>query len=168
MLPLWDAKSASRIDEMTPLPYCNDPNKAAPEPAILGSFTKTNNANAVIVAIAVADFKRKSRLDFALLNEKKAIVSKIPGTTRDVIEDVITIKGVTFRFIDTAGLRHTVEPIETIGIERSYEKNEPGGVVLYVFDITTASALEIDEAIADIRIQLNDPVKQIIPVANKT
>lgn len=120
------------------------------------------------VAIAGKPNVGKSTLLNALLNEEKAIVSEIPGTTRDVIEDVITIKGVTFRFIDTAGLRHTVEPIETIGIERTYEKMSQAAVVLYVFDITTASAKEIDDAIADIRIQLNDPEKQIIPVANKT
>ena len=120
------------------------------------------------VAIAGKPNVGKSTLLNALLNEERAIVSEIPGTTRDAIEDTIAIKGVTFRFIDTAGLRHTNEPIETIGIERTYEKMNQAAVVLYVFDITTASEKEIDDAIADIRAQLEDPDKQIIPVANKT
>ncbi len=120
------------------------------------------------VAIAGKPNVGKSTLLNALLNEERAIVSEIPGTTRDAIEDTIAIKGVTFRFIDTAGLRHTNEPIETIGIERTYEKMNQAAVVLYVFDITTASEKEIDDAIADIRMQLEDPDKQIIPVANKT
>ena len=110
----------------------------------------------------------KSTLLNALLNEERAIVSEIPGTTRDAIEDTISIQGVTFRFIDTAGLRHTEDTIENMGIDRTYEKMNQASVVLYVFDITTASGKEIDEAIADIRAQLDDPQKQIIPVANKT
>jgi tRNA modification GTPase len=110
----------------------------------------------------------KSTLLNALLNEERAIVSEIPGTTRDAIEDTISIQGVTFRFIDTAGLRHTEDTIENMGIDRTYEKMNQASVVLYVFDITTASEKEIDEAIADIRVQLDDPQKQIIPVANKT
>lgn len=110
----------------------------------------------------------KSTLLNALLNEERAIVSEIPGTTRDSIEDTISIQGVTFRFIDTAGLRHTEDTIENMGIGRTYEKMNQASVVLYVFDITTASEKEIDEAIADIRTQLDDSEKQIIPVANKT
>jgi tRNA modification GTPase len=110
----------------------------------------------------------KSTLLNALLQEERAIVSEIPGTTRDAIEDTISIQGVTFRFIDTAGLRHTEDTIENMGIDRTYEKMNQASVVLYVFDITTASEKEIDEAIADIRAQLDDFEKQIIPVANKT
>lgn len=120
------------------------------------------------VAIAGSTNVGKSTLLNALLNEEKAIVSDIPGTTRDAIEDTISINGVLFRFIDTAGIRDTDEPIETIGIGRTFEKMNQAAVVLYVFDITTASEDEIDEALADIRDQLHDPEKQIIPVANKT
>lgn len=120
------------------------------------------------VAIAGKTNVGKSTLLNALLNEERAIVSEIPGTTRDAIEDTISIQGVTFRFIDTAGLRHTEDTIENMGIDRTYEKMNQASVVLYVFDITTASEKEIDEAIADIRVQLDDPQKQIIPVANKT
>lgn len=120
------------------------------------------------VAIAGKPNVGKSTLLNALLNEERAIVSEIPGTTRDAIEDTINIQGVLFRFIDTAGLRHTEEPIENIGIGRTYEKMNQASVVLYVFDINTTSEKEIDEAISDIRFQLDDPEKEIIPVANKT
>jgi len=120
------------------------------------------------VAIAGKPNVGKSTLLNALLNEERAIVSEIPGTTRDAIEDTISIQGVTFRFIDTAGLRHTEDTIESIGIGRTYEKMNQASVVLYVFDINTTTEKEIDEAIADIRQQLDDPGKQIIPVANKT
>ena len=64
----------------------------------------------------------KSTLLNCLLHEEKAIVSNIHGTTRDVIEDTTEIKGVTFRFIDTAGIRHTDDQIEKLGIERAYQK----------------------------------------------
>lgn len=120
------------------------------------------------VAIAGKPNVGKSTLLNALLNEEKALVSEIPGTTRDAIEDTISIQGVTFRFIDTAGLRHSEDTVENMGIERTYEKMNQASVVLYVFDITTASEKEIDGAIDDIRAQLDDPQKQIIPVANKT
>lgn len=120
------------------------------------------------VAIAGKPNVGKSTLLNALLNEERAIVSEIPGTTRDAIEDTISIQGVTFRFIDTAGLRHSEDIIENIGIGRTYEKMNQAAVVLYVFDITTTTEKEIDEAIADIRFQLEDSDKQIIPVANKT
>jgi len=120
------------------------------------------------VAIAGKTNVGKSTLLNALLNEERAIVSEIPGTTRDAIEDTISIQGVTFRFIDTAGLRHTEDTIENIGIERTYEKMNQASVVLYVFDITTASEQEIDDAIAEIRVLIEDSEKQIIPIANKT
>jgi tRNA modification GTPase len=120
------------------------------------------------VAIAGKPNVGKSTLLNALLNEERALVSEIPGTTRDAIEDTISIHGVNFRFIDTAGLRHSEDIVENMGIERTFEKMNQAMVVLYVFDITTASEDEIDEAIADIRTQLEDFDKQIIPVANKT
>jgi tRNA modification GTPase len=110
----------------------------------------------------------KSTLLNALLNEERAIVSDIPGTTRDTIEDTISIEGVNFRFIDTAGLRHSVDSIESLGIGRTYEKINQASVVLYVFDINETTEDEIDEAIAEIRSQLDIPDKEIIPVANKT
>ena len=82
----------------------------------------------------------KSTLLNALLNEEKAIVSNIPGTTRDVIEDEVQIEGIRFRFIDTAGLReHTTDPIEAIGIVRTKEQLQKAALVIYVFDLSTAS-----------------------------
>jgi tRNA modification GTPase len=110
----------------------------------------------------------KSTLLNALLNEERAIVSDIPGTTRDTIEDTISIEGVNFRFIDTAGLRHSIDSIESMGIGRTYEKISQASVVLYVFDINETTEDEIDEAIADIRAQVNIPDKEIILIANKT
>ena len=77
----------------------------------------------------------KSTLLNALLNEEKAIVSDIAGTTRDFIEDTLIIDGVQFRFIDTAGIRETEDKLEAIGIERSYQKLKSAKIVLYLADI---------------------------------
>jgi len=120
------------------------------------------------VAIAGSPNVGKSTLLNALLNEEKALVSEIPGTTRDAIEDTISINGINFRFIDTAGLRDTEDTVEIMGIGRTYEKLNQAWIVLYVFDITEVTEEEIDEALADIRQQLDDPHKTIVPVANKT
>ena len=76
----------------------------------------------------------KSTLLNALLNEDKAIVSEIHGTTRDVIEDTINLNGITFRFIDTAGIRHTTDIVECIGIERTYQKIDQATIVLWLID----------------------------------
>jgi len=76
----------------------------------------------------------KSTLLNALLNEERAIVSDIAGTTRDTVEDQISIKGVNFRFIDTAGIRETQDKIEQIGIQRSFEKMEQATLILYLID----------------------------------
>lgn len=78
----------------------------------------------------------KSTLLNLLLQEDKAIVSDIHGTTRDAIEDTMNIGGVLFRFIDTAGIRHTTDTIETMGIERTYRKVEQASIVLWVIDLT--------------------------------
>jgi tRNA modification GTPase len=83
----------------------------------------------------------KSTLLNAILNEERAIVSEIPGTTRDTIEDTIVIHNYAFRFIDTAGLRHSIDAIESEGIERTYEKIRQAKIVLYVFDVNDASDL---------------------------
>ena len=78
----------------------------------------------------------KSTLLNALLNENRAIVSEIPGTTRDTIEEVINIEGILFRLIDTAGIRqHTADVIESAGVQRSLEKMKQADLVIYVFDI---------------------------------
>ncbi len=94
--------------------------------------------NGVSVAIVGKPNAGKSTLLNTLLNENRAIVSDIPGTTRDTIEEVINIDGVLFRLIDTAGIReHATDSIETAGIERSKEKIEQADLVIYLFDINT-------------------------------
>jgi tRNA modification GTPase len=90
----------------------------------------------------------KSTLLNAILNEERAIVSEIPGTTRDTIEDTVVIHNYAFRFIDTAGLRHASDEIETMGIERTYRSIEQASIVLYVVDVNDP---DCNEAIQFIR-----------------
>ncbi|MBW6461023.1 MAG: tRNA uridine-5-carboxymethylaminomethyl(34) synthesis GTPase MnmE, partial [Bacteroidales bacterium] len=87
----------------------------------------------------------KSTLLNAILNEERAIVSEIPGTTRDTIEDTILINNYAFRFIDTAGLRHATDRIESMGIERTYEKISQAAIVLYVFDVSRSGCDDVIE-----------------------
>jgi tRNA modification GTPase len=96
--------------------------------------------NGIPVAIVGAPNVGKSTLLNALLNEEKAIVSDIPGTTRDFIEDEIIIKGVSYRFVDTAGLRKTNDVVENLGIERSFKKAQEASVVLYLLDERNTNA----------------------------
>lgn len=109
----------------------------------------------------------KSTLLNAILNEEKAIVSEIPGTTRDIIEDTIAINGLTFRFIDTAGLREAADEIEKIGIERTHEKIKQAAIVLYVFDIGTTTIEEIQDVIVEYKSLIEDEHKKMILIANK-
>lgn len=100
--------------------------------------------NGVPVAIVGAVNTGKSTLLNALLGEERAIVSPVAGTTRDFIEDTLCIDGITFRFIDTAGLRDTLEAIERIGIERTYGKMRASSVVLLMLDCTRPSDFQGD------------------------
>jgi tRNA modification GTPase len=92
--------------------------------------------NGIPVTIAGETNVGKSTLLNALLNDERAIVSEIAGTTRDTIEDVINIRGVSFRFIDTAGIRTTADKIESMGIERTYQKIKQASIVLLLLDLT--------------------------------
>lgn len=102
--------------------------------------------NGVSVAIIGKPNAGKSTLLNTLLNENRAIVSDIAGTTRDTIEEVLNIDGILFRLIDTAGIReHTHDVIESIGVEKSLEKMKQADVVLYLFDVNEMSAAELRE-----------------------
>ena len=103
----------------------------------------------VTVAIIGKPNAGKSTLLNTLLNESRAIVSEIPGTTRDTIEELININGILFRLIDTAGIREETDIIESMGVERSIEKMKSADLVLYIFDIhsETPAALEKEEAV---------------------
>jgi tRNA modification GTPase len=120
--------------------------------------------NGIPVALVGETNVGKSTLLNLLLNEEKAIVSDIHGTTRDVIEDVINIEGVSFRFIDTAGIRDTSDVIENLGIERSYQKIDQASIVLWLVDCTQLS--EHIEWLAD-RILKRSAGKKVILVFNK-
>jgi tRNA modification GTPase len=112
---------------------------------LLNSFSLGNVIrNGVSVAIVGKPNAGKSTLLNALLNENRAIVSEIAGTTRDTIEEIINIDGILFRLIDTAGIRqHTSDIIEGFGIERSLEKIKTADVVLYLFDAATETPAEL-------------------------
>ncbi|MCD6354386.1 MAG: tRNA uridine-5-carboxymethylaminomethyl(34) synthesis GTPase MnmE, partial [Prolixibacteraceae bacterium] len=120
--------------------------------------------NGVPVAIVGETNVGKSTLLNSLLNEEKAIVSEIHGTTRDVIEDVLNINGVAFRFFDTAGLRKTTDTIETMGIERSYSKLEQATIVLLVLDLSNPVELML-KRLEKIRNRIH--TQKLIIVGNK-
>ena len=101
--------------------------------------------NGVPVAIIGETNVGKSTLLNALVGEERAIVSDIHGTTRDVIEDTVNLHGITFRFIDTAGIRQTTDVVESIGIERTYQKMQQASIVLWMIDATNSSQLTIDK-----------------------
>ncbi len=125
--------------------------------------------NGIPVAIVGEPNVGKSTLLNALLNEERAIVSDIAGTTRDTIEDELVINGIGFRFIDTAGIRETKDVVESIGIQKTFEKIEQAQVVLYLVD---GVELMVDGALDKLIIALNKtqnqyPQKTILIVINK-
>ena len=115
---------------------------------LINSFQSGNVLkNGISVAIAGKPNAGKSSLLNTLLNEDKAIVSEIPGTTRDSIEDSLVIDGINFRFTDTAGLRETKDIIESKGIERTKEKIKKAKILLYLFDLNDTNIDEIKSKI---------------------
>jgi tRNA modification GTPase len=125
----------------------------------LGNVIK-NGVNTVIAGRPNAG---KSTLLNALLNEERAIVSHIPGTTRDTIEEVLNINGINFRLIDTAGIREATDTIEQIGVQRTMEKISQSALLIYVFD---AADITIEELNMDIE-NLQKPDISMLIVANK-
>ncbi len=105
----------------------------------------------------------KSTLLNALLNEERAIVSEVAGTTRDTIEEALNIKGIPFRIIDTAGIRDAEDTIEAIGVERTMEKVKTSALLIYVFDVIRTQPNEVQ---ADLE-KLRTPGVPILLVANK-
>jgi tRNA modification GTPase len=125
----------------------------------LGNAIK-NGVNTVIAGRPNAG---KSTLLNALLNEERAIVSHIPGTTRDTIEEVLNIKGINFRLIDTAGIREATDAIEQIGVQRTMEKISQSALLLYVFDAEQITAEELSTDLES----LQKPGVAMLIVANK-
>jgi tRNA modification GTPase len=123
--------------------------------ALIQSFKLGNVIkNGVTVAIIGKPNAGKSTLLNALLNEDRAIVSEIPGTTRDTIEEVINIDGILFRLIDTAGIRnHSQDIIENFGIEKSLQKMKQADIVLYLFDVDEMNLPELRAVVKDMQEQ---------------
>ncbi|WP_262922903.1 tRNA uridine-5-carboxymethylaminomethyl(34) synthesis GTPase MnmE [Hymenobacter cellulosilyticus] len=103
--------------------------------------------NGVTTVIAGRPNAGKSTLLNALLNEERAIVSAVAGTTRDLIEDEVSIEGIRFRFVDTAGLRDTADVVESIGVERTKKRVTQAALLIYLFDITTTTPQELEAEI---------------------
>ena len=129
-----------------------------PGPAQSGPDTRCG-----FIAVIGAPNAGKSTLLNVLLKEEKAIVSEIPGTTRDVIEDEMVVGGINFRFIDTAGLRETTDTIEAIGVSRTKEQLKKASLVLYLIDLTNTNLKEIQEELHSLK-DLKIPV---IKIGNK-
>lgn len=126
----------------------------------LGNIIK----NGVTAVIAGRPNAGKSTLLNAMLNEERAIVTEVAGTTRDTIEERLVVDGIVFRLIDTAGIREATDIVEKIGIEKSLQKIEAASILIYVFDASTSSELEVLEDIG----RLKQADQQVLLVANKT
>jgi tRNA modification GTPase len=124
--------------------------------------------NGVPVVIAGKPNVGKSTLLNALLNEERAIVSEIAGTTRDTIEDEMNIKGINFRFIDTAGIRETQDIVEAKGVERTFEKIKSSAVVMYLFDPSETNDTELQEILADLKSVTEQNNSTLLVVSNKS
>lgn len=124
--------------------------------------------NGIPVAIVGEPNVGKSTLLNALLNEERAIVSDIAGTTRDTIEDELVIDGIGFRFIDTAGIRETKDVVESIGIQKTFEKIEAAQVVIYLIDGAKLNESSLDSIKLELeKLKNKYPLKPLLVVCNK-
>ncbi|MCB2376903.1 tRNA uridine-5-carboxymethylaminomethyl(34) synthesis GTPase MnmE [Hymenobacter sp. BT635] len=120
--------------------------------------------NGVTTVIAGRPNAGKSTLLNALLNEERAIVSAVAGTTRDLIEDEVSIEGIRFRFVDTAGLRDTADVVESIGVERTKKRVTQAALLIYLFDITSTTPQELE---AEIEALTPGRIIPVLAVGNK-
>lgn len=123
--------------------------------------------NGIPVAIVGEPNVGKSTLLNALLNEERAIVSEIAGTTRDTIEDELVIGGIGFRFIDTAGIRETKDYVESIGIQKTFEKIEQAQVVIYISPLTPKGGTLDNVKLELEKIKNQYPLKPLVVIMNK-
>ena len=154
-----DVEFANRPQLLSLLDTIQKKIKALSESFRLGNVLK----NGVSAVIAGRPNAGKSTLLNALLNEERAIVSDIPGTTRDTIEETLIINGIAFRLTDTAGIRKAADSIEKQGVERTMLKIEQAAIVVYLFDAEEILAVEVEEDLS----KLKKGEMPVLPVANK-
>jgi tRNA modification GTPase len=136
---------------------------------LLSSFAMGNAVkNGIPVAIVGYPNVGKSTLLNTLLQEERAIVSALAGTTRDTIEDRITLDGYAFRFIDTAGIRQADNEIEQLGIERTFQSIEKAMLVLYLIDVSQTTHEEIEKQVETLLQQVDFSDKKMLIVGNKS
>ncbi len=137
--------------------------------ALVTSFKSGNVIkNGVPVVIAGKPNAGKSTLLNALLNEEKALVTEIAGTTRDVIEDEVIWNGVVFRFIDTAGIRETDDLVESLGVKKTLEKMREAAIVCYLFDAAKIETSELETIVAELKHDVEKSNSELVLVANKS
>ncbi|EWH13366.1 tRNA modification GTPase TrmE [Cellulophaga geojensis KL-A] len=158
-----DVEFADRTQFITLLSRIQEVLKRLIDSFAVGNVLK----NGIPVAIVGEPNVGKSTLLNAFLNEDRAIVSDIAGTTRDTIEDEIAIGGVGFRFIDTAGIRETADVVESIGIKKTFEKIEQAQVVLYLSPLTPAIENLESIKVEIERIKNQFPLKTLVVITNK-